>query len=65
MPDFVWWLLIGLAAGLLARTLIPGEEPRARVEAVGLGLVGSVLGGILGSVVFGGEPKTPCSMPAA
>ncbi len=57
MPNFVCWLLIGLGAGLLARMLTPEEEPMGWVETAGVGLVGSVLGGILGSVVFGSEPN--------
>jgi uncharacterized membrane protein YeaQ/YmgE (transglycosylase-associated protein family) len=57
MAGFGWWLLIGLVAGLLARMLVPGEQPMGWVEAPGLGLVGSVVGGFLASVVFGTNPS--------
>ena len=52
MFAFIWWLLVGLIAGALARFLIPGEQPMGWPKTLGLGLIGSVLGGLLASALF-------------
>lgn len=49
----IWWLLIGLVAGLLARFLFPGPVPLSLGQTLLLGLAGSLLGGFLGDVVEG------------
>lgn len=56
MMAFVWWMLIGLAAGLLARLLVPGPQPMGLLYTMILGMVGSVIGGFLASSVFGYPP---------
>ena len=59
MIGFMWWLLIGLVAGLLARALIPGRQPMGWVMTMVLGLVGSVIGGFISTLVFGTDPMDP------
>jgi uncharacterized membrane protein YeaQ/YmgE (transglycosylase-associated protein family) len=59
MLGFIWWLLIGLVAGLLARLLIPGRQPMGWVMTMVLGLVGSVIGGFISSLIFGTDPRDP------
>lgn len=49
----LWWLLIGLVAGLLARFLFPGPVPLSLGQTLLLGLAGSLVGGFLGDVVEG------------
>jgi uncharacterized membrane protein YeaQ/YmgE (transglycosylase-associated protein family) len=46
----VWWLLIGLVAGALARLLVPGRDPMGVGGTLVLGLVGSLIGGFLGDL---------------
>lgn len=46
----VWWLLIGLVAGALARLLVPGRDPMGVGGTLILGLVGSLIGGFLGDL---------------
>jgi uncharacterized membrane protein YeaQ/YmgE (transglycosylase-associated protein family) len=55
----LWWLVIGLLAGLLARFLVPGRQPMGWVLTMALGLVGSVVGGLISSVIFGSDPRDP------
>lgn len=50
---------MGLVAGLLARALVPGRQPMGWVMTVVLGLVGSVIGGFLSSLLFGTDPREP------
>lgn len=51
----VWWLIIGLIAGGLARLLVPGRDPMGLLATLVLGLVGSLIGGFLGNLIFDGD----------
>lgn len=50
--NVVWWLLIGLVAGFIARAIVPGRDPMGWVGTLVLGLVGSLVGGFLGDLLF-------------
>lgn len=52
------WLLYGLVVGGLAKTIHPGTaEPQGFLATVGVGVVGSYVGGLLNYVLFGvGHP---------
>lgn len=47
--------LIGMIAGYLARLLVAGPDPMGFVKTVLLGVVGSFIGGTLGSLLFHGK----------
>lgn len=53
--NIVWWLIIGLIAGLIARALMPGDDSMGLLATMILGLVGSVIGGFIADVVAGGD----------
>ena len=46
-------IIIGLVAGALARLVVPGDDPMGILGTLVLGLVGSVIGGFLGYLLFG------------
>ncbi len=48
------FLLIGLVAGFIARALVPGPDPMGWLGTMVLGIVGSVVGGTLAGLLFGG-----------
>ncbi|WAC94031.1 GlsB/YeaQ/YmgE family stress response membrane protein [Mycobacterium sp. Aquia_213] len=48
----IWLIVLGLVVGLIARLLVPGKQPMGWVATVLLGIVGSYVGGTLGSIVF-------------
>ena len=64
---WLWWILVGLVAGILAKMLMPGnkKEPSGCIMTIVLGIAGSVIvgfvmrtflntpggGGLLGSIV--------------
>lgn len=49
------WILMGLAAGLAGTRLLPGEPSLGWSSAVGTGIAGAFLGGLLATVLgFGG-----------
>lgn len=45
-------LVVGLIAGAIARLLVPGRDPMGIGATIVLGLVGSLIGGFLGYVLF-------------
>jgi uncharacterized membrane protein YeaQ/YmgE (transglycosylase-associated protein family) len=46
------WAIWGLFVGLLARLLIPGRQPIGILWTIALGVVGSLLGGLLATEVL-------------
>ena len=59
MLTFICWLIVGLVAGGLARLLIPGKQPMTVLLTMVLGLIGSIVGGLISTIIFGynaGEP---------
>lgn len=46
-------IVIGLVAGLIARAVVPGDDSMGLVATTILGIVGSLIGGLLGYVLFG------------
>ncbi|NLA35313.1 MAG: GlsB/YeaQ/YmgE family stress response membrane protein [Actinobacteria bacterium] len=46
-------IIIGLIAGFLARAIVPGPDPMGIGATLILGLVGSLVGGFLGWILFG------------
>lgn len=47
----LWWLLIGLAIGALARLLVPGRDPLGCFGTALLGIAGSFVGGLLYALI--------------
>ena len=47
----IWALIVGLVVGALARLLVPGQEHLGVLMTSILGVVGSFVGGFIGSVV--------------
>ena len=64
MFSFLGWIVIGLIAGLLARMLVPGRQPLGWLMTIGLGLLGSFVGGLISMGVFGTDPRDPGFHPA-
>ncbi|MFP5218844.1 MAG: GlsB/YeaQ/YmgE family stress response membrane protein [Actinomycetes bacterium] len=48
-------IIVGLIAGFLARALVPGDDSMGIGATILLGIVGSFVGGFLGSLIFGGD----------
>ena len=52
MFSFIWWLIVGLVAGALARLIMPGKDPMGILATIVLGIVGSVIGGFVASLIW-------------
>jgi uncharacterized membrane protein YeaQ/YmgE (transglycosylase-associated protein family) len=52
----LWFAIIGIIAGALAKALMPGsdKEPKGCLMTMVLGIVGSILVGLIMDVAFGG-----------
>jgi uncharacterized membrane protein YeaQ/YmgE (transglycosylase-associated protein family) len=55
ITNLIGWCLFGLIAGAIARLLTPGKDPMGCFATIALGVVGSVLGGFLTSMILGGD----------
>ena len=53
MLSFIWWLIVGLIAGGLARLLMPGKDPMSLIATILLGIAGSILGGLVSLAIWG------------
>lgn len=49
------WLLFGFIVGSIVKWLHPGEEPIGFLPTVGIGIVGSFIGGMIHHVLIGGH----------
>lgn len=47
------WIIFGLIAGAIAKALHPGADPGGWLVTILIGIVGSVLGGWIGSMLLG------------
>ena len=43
----IFWIVVGLIAGALAKLIMPGDDPGGIVVTIILGIVGAVIGGFL------------------
>jgi uncharacterized membrane protein YeaQ/YmgE (transglycosylase-associated protein family) len=50
------FIILGLLAGIIAKALIPGDDPGGFIITTIIGIVGALLGGFLAAAIFGGDP---------
>jgi uncharacterized membrane protein YeaQ/YmgE (transglycosylase-associated protein family) len=49
LPLWLYWILLGLVAGALAKFLVPGRDPSGCIITILLGIAGAFIGGWLGT----------------
>ena len=64
MLSFIWWLIIGLIAGALARLIRPGRDAMGIIATILLGIVGSILGGLVSWAIWGPDTEGTGFRPA-
>ena len=47
----IFWIIVGLIAGALAKLIMPGDDPGGIVVTIILGVVGAIIGGFLLSLL--------------
>lgn len=50
--SFLGFLLLGLIAGAIAKAILPGRQGGGWIITLVLGVVGALLGGFLGNLIF-------------
>ena len=55
MLSFIAWLIVGLIAGALARLIMPGRDPMGIIATIVLGIVGSIVGGLVSWAIWPAE----------
>lgn len=51
--NLIAWLVLGLIAGALAKLIYPGNQGGGIIATIGLGILGALVGGFLGSALLG------------
>jgi uncharacterized membrane protein YeaQ/YmgE (transglycosylase-associated protein family) len=57
-------IIVGAIAGFVARLLVPGRQDLSIVATIALGIVGSLIGGFLGYLLFGKDADDGLFQPA-
>ncbi|HEY3138290.1 MAG TPA: GlsB/YeaQ/YmgE family stress response membrane protein [Blastocatellia bacterium] len=52
LTSIIGALIIGLIVGAIARFLVPGRDPMGCFATSLLGIVGSIVGGLIGSMIW-------------
>ncbi|HMB17752.1 MAG TPA: GlsB/YeaQ/YmgE family stress response membrane protein [Gaiellaceae bacterium] len=50
------FIILGLLAGLIAKAVLPGDDPGGLIVTTIIGVVGAILGGFLAGVLFDADP---------
>lgn len=58
MPLWLYWILLGLLAGTLAKFLVPGRDPAGCIITILLGVIGAFVGGLIGTALGWGTVTT-------
>jgi len=59
MLHILWYIIIGFIVGVLARFFFPGPVPMGFIMTVIVGIVGSIIGGLIARLFSRPPPGTP------
>ena len=62
--NIIAWLILGLIAGAIAKAIYPGNQGGGIFATIGLGILGSLVGGWLASTVLGVSASGAFSIPS-
>lgn len=53
---WLWWIIIGGLAGLIAKVIMPGKDPGGFIVTILLGIAGAVVAALIGNLLgLGGD----------
>lgn len=55
----LWWIIIGLIAGAIAKLVMPGKDPGGIIVTILLGIAGAVVGGWILGLILPGRDMGP------
>ena len=50
------FIILGLLAGIIAKAILPGDDPGGLIVTTIIGVVGAILGGFLAGMLFNADP---------
>jgi uncharacterized membrane protein YeaQ/YmgE (transglycosylase-associated protein family) len=50
------FIILGLLAGIIAKAVLPGDDPGGLIVTTIIGVIGAILGGFLAGVLFNADP---------
>jgi uncharacterized membrane protein YeaQ/YmgE (transglycosylase-associated protein family) len=50
------FIILGLLAGMIAKAIMPGNDPGGFIVTTIIGVAGALLGGLLAAAIFGAHP---------
>ena len=50
------FIILGLLAGIIAKAILPGEDPGGFIVTAVIGVVGALLGGFIAGAIFDADP---------
>ncbi len=50
------FIILGLLAGIIAKALLPGDDPGGFIVTAIIGIVGALLGGFIAGALFDADP---------
>ena len=59
MLNIIWYIIVGFIVGLIARGIMPGVQHLGFIMTTVLGIVGSVVGGLIARLFSKPEPGAP------
>lgn len=51
----IGWILLGLLAGIIAKAILPGDDPGGIIVTTLIGIAGAIVGGFIASALGIGE----------
>jgi uncharacterized membrane protein YeaQ/YmgE (transglycosylase-associated protein family) len=52
----IGWIILGLLAGLIAKALLPGDDPGGLIVTALIGIAGAFIGGLITKALGFGDP---------
>lgn len=59
MLHIIWYIIVGFIVGLIARGVMPGVQHLGFIMTTVLGIVGSIVGGLIARLFSKPEPGAP------
>lgn len=56
MLHLIWSVIVGFVIGLIARAAVPGADRMGFIATTAVGIVGSLVGGFIGTLIKRPEP---------
>ncbi|OOG63381.1 transglycosylase [Rhodanobacter sp. B04] len=56
MFHLIWSIIVGFFVGLIARAILPGADHMGFWMTAGVGIVGSLIGGLIGNMIKRPDP---------